>query len=80
MGLGVDSAECNAGRAGAPGFGDTVISIDHVVAPGCDFGHEDRARQICRAYGFFIQARAAKVENVGDCDEFDRESFPDCGS
>jgi hypothetical protein len=67
----VNLARWNAGYAAAPGFGDTVISIDEIVPR--DFCHEDRARQICRAHGFFVQTRAAIVENVGDCEEFNRD-------
>jgi hypothetical protein len=38
-----------------------VIAIDHVVAIGCDFSQEDRARQVGCTEGSFIEAGASAM-------------------
>ena len=52
-----------------------MIAIDQAVAPGGDFGQQDRAQEIRRAYSLFVQTRTAIVRNVSDRHEVNRESF-----
>lgn len=34
---------CNGARTVMPRFGDAVVAVNHVVAPGCNLGQKDRA-------------------------------------
>ena len=63
-------------RERSPRLGDAVMAVDQVVAPGGDFGKQDRTKEIGCADGSFVETLVIPIiGNVCELDGLDGEAF-----